>query len=399
MSDSGKDCGTPPRALFVTTVPVTLWSFLLPLAKALRAEGWRVDALSGFSGGVRPDLKGPPDWEQAFDELHSVKWSRSVRSFLRYRRLAREIRSLVIDGGYRVVHTHTPIASLITRLALRKVGGVRVIYTAHGFHFYRGQHRRLQGWLFRRAEQYCARFTDLLVVMNDEDEGAAHELVAFAPRCEVVRIDGVGIDLDDYVPPVLGAEREAELRDEYQLPEDSYVVGMIAELNDNKRHRLALYAARLLKQSHPRLRWLFIGSGPVEQALRIRVNAERLPVTFAGQVDATRLRELFALIDLGILVSEREGLPRSLMEFSAAGIPIAGTRTRGIIDEVRDERALAAGSAGDGGVGGGALAEVVGRIADDAGLAVELAASQKAYAREHFALDVILPKYLALYIV
>ena len=79
------------------------------------------------------------------------------------------------------------------------------------------------------------------------------------------------------------------------------------------------------------------------------------------------------------------------MELSAAGIPVAGTRTRGIIDEVRDERALAVSCHG------GAIAEVVARIADDPALAAELAMEQRAYALQRYTLDVVLPQYLALY--
>jgi len=394
MSDSAHKHDATPRALFVTTVPITLRAFLLPLAEGLRAEGWCVDALTGAedgTGGVRPGSEVSAAWQQAFDTIHTVPWSRSILSFAHYPQLARQVRTIVAEGGYHVVHVHTPIAALITRLALREVSGVRVIYTAHGFHFFRGQNERLRGWLFRRAEQYCARFTDVLVVMNDEDEAAARTLAAHAPRCEVQRIDGVGIKLGDYTAIPLTPEQEASLRKQYRLERASFVVGIIAEMNDNKRHRLALYAARVLKESHPRLRWLFIGTGPNERALRVRADAERLPVTFTGQLKRERLRELFSLIDLGLLVSEREGLPRSLMEFSAAGIPIAGTQSRGIIDEVRDERALATRARG------GAIAEVIARIADDSTLAAELAAQQHRFAQEHFSLDVILPRYLALY--
>jgi len=379
-------------------VPVTLRAFLLPLAQELRERGWCVDALCGPDDGTgstgsrrsASNIDSTALLERSFDTVHTIGWSRSMRSLLRYPALARELRRIVAAGNYNVIHTHTPIASLVARLALRRVRGLRVIYTAHGFHFYKGQRRRFAGWFFRKAEELCARFTDVLVVMNSEDERAAQVLVARAPRCRVVRIDGIGIDLGAYTPSELTTLQEEELRARYDIPKDSFVVACIAEMNENKRHGLLLDTAAVLCKRLPRVRWLFIGTGPLETELRRRTREEDLPVCFTGQIEREELCALFALTDLGLLASEREGLPRSLMEFIAAGIPIAGTRTRGIIDEVRDERALAAGNAAS-------LADVIARIEKYPNLAAELAYNQSVYAAEHFAQEVILPQYVTLY--
>ncbi|MCL2379893.1 MAG: glycosyltransferase [Coriobacteriia bacterium] len=396
------------KALFVTTVPITLHAFLLPLAEALHKHGWQIDALTGASEDSRSELG------VEFDTVHTVKWTRSPLSFLRYPKIARTIRQLVTTKGYQVVHVHTPIASLITRLALRTTADVRVIYTAHGFHFFKNEQGHAQGRIYRMMELMALPYTDVLVTMNDEDEAAAQLMakssmrlhgnktvndnrpqaresvykVPKAFRCTIARIDGVGIDVDAYSPAALSPEDEVKLRKCYGLNKGSFVIATIAEMNHNKRHRLLLDAARKLP---PEFQFLFIGTGPLEAALRKHAQQEQLSVSFTGQIDRRQLRELFALTNLGILVSEREGLPRSLMEFAAAGIPIAGTRTRGITDLACDKRAIAASATGT------AIAEVISNIADNPQLAVELAEKQCRHISENCVLDVIIPQYLTLY--
>jgi len=427
------------KALFVTTVPITLRAFLLPLAAALHAEGWQVDALTGSEDGTgsnqaqdipnpdvalnaevpgqRPDDISGADSEEVgasfllehFAQIHTVNWSRSPKSFLRYSKLAREIRQLVTSEQYKVVHVHTPIASLITRLALRKNKEVRIIYTVHGFHFYHDERGHLKGRLYRAIERIAIHYTDVLTVMNDEDEAAAHQLAAKTrklihgdnpntrvnrypvPRCTAARIDGVGIDMDTYSPTKLSQTRKAELQQHYKLAADSFTVGMIAEMNHNKRHHLLLEAAKQLKDSHPHIHWLCIGTGPLKAQLQEQVQHSNLPVSFTGQLDKQQLREALALTNLGILVSKREGLPRSLMEFTAAKVPIAGTKTRGIVEEVQDKRALANTATGP------ALAELIASIADNPSLATDLAQKQHVHATQNYTLDVVIPKYLKLY--
>jgi len=165
-------------------------------------------------------------------------------------------------------------------------------------------------------------------------------------------------------------------------------------MNANKRHRLLIEAMALLhrQQSLPWIRLLLVGQGPLESELRALVAAHDLTgtVIFAGQLTPDELRELLALTNAGMLVSGREGLPRSLMEMCASGILLAGTRTRGIIDEVLDERALADEATP------AALAALIEKLAKDPALRAELAQQQYAHLQEHYDLSHILPLYLEL---
>jgi len=378
------------RVLFVTTVASTLEAFLLPFARALRADGTRVDALAA-------DALRRPGLEAEFDQRFEVGWSRSLRCLLHYRRLAREVRELVARERYDVVWVHTPIAALVTRAALRRMksGGPRIVYTAHGFHFYRGGRPWPKQWFYRGIERLSLRWTDVLVVMNDEDHAAVQPWFKRARRrCKLARIDGIGIDSAAWTLPVLDETRKGELRERFRIPMGSFVITMIAEMNANKRHQLLIEAMALLhrRQSLPWIRLLLIGQGPLESELRALVDARDLggTVVFAGQLAPDELRELLALTNAGMLVSGREGLPRSLMEMCASGILLAGTRTRGVTDEVLDERALADEATP------AALATLIEKLAKDPALRAELAQRQYAHLQERYDLSHILPLYLEL---
>ena len=387
--------------LFVTTVASTLEAFLLPFARALRERGLRVDALSA-------DTLSTAGLAGEFDQRFEIGWSRSIRSLARYRRLARDVRVLVAREGYETVWVHTPIAALVTRAALRRGGprgalaggregalAPRVVYTAHGLHFFRGGPALTNG-VYRLLEKWAARrWTDVLVVMNDEDEAAARRWVAPGGwRCQLLRIDGIGIDAAEWAPVTLDPVRRQELRERFGLPPESFTITMIAEMNANKRHELLIEAVGELvaREATGELRLLLVGEGPRKTELRRLATEEGLAgtVVFTGQLRPDELRELLALTDLGMLVSAREGLPRSLMELCAAGIPLAGTRTRGIVDEVADERALASAPTP------AAIAELILRLAKDPALRDELARAQHARLMERYELGRVLEQYLEL---
>ncbi|MBR1672964.1 MAG: glycosyltransferase, partial [Fretibacterium sp.] len=121
-----------PKLLIVATVAATLRAFLLPYVRHFRSRGWRVDALAR-------DATLDPECRGAFDACHDAAFSRKPWALRDIRGLNNSIRALVTREGYDIVHTHTPVASFVTRLALRTLPQEtrpKVVYTAHGFHFY-----------------------------------------------------------------------------------------------------------------------------------------------------------------------------------------------------------------------------------------------------------------------
>jgi len=316
-----------PSVLFVTTVPVTLEVFLAPFARHFRKLGWRVDALSNGASSAE-SLTG------SFDGRYDIAWSRSPRSLLHILTLSRAVREIVARNRYDLVHVHTPIAAFVTRFALRRLPSAtrpKVVYTAHGFHFYSGQ-KPLPHFAYRTMERMAARWTDYLVTINAEDHEAACSFGTIDPS-RVRLIPGIGVDPAPFTG--VPAAEVARVRHELSVPEGAFMLLMIAEFGAVKRHGHLLNALKLV--GDPRVILVFAGDGPLEADLRARVRELGLEanVRFAGY--RRDVPALLAAANALTLVSEREGLPRSVLEGMAAGRPIIGTRTRGITDLVEPD--------------------------------------------------------------
>lgn len=319
----------PASALFVTTVPVTLQAFLLPFAAHFRAQGWRIDALAN-------DATSLPALLPAFDTIYDITWSRNPLALSDHFDTWSRVRRIVIEGRYDIVHVHTPIAAFVTRFALRSLPADErppIIYTAHGFHFYRGQ-GRLGHAAFRTLERSAAPWTDYLVTINQEDYEAARSFRGIDPS-RVRYIPGIGVDVDAYAESSVRPGARERVRDGLDVDPDAFMLTMVAEFSPVKRHT-HLFAA-LAEVVDPSVVLVLAGAGPLEPELRQA--AESLGVSdrirWAGF--RTDIPEVLAASDALTLVSAREGLPRSVLEAMAMGRPVIGTDTRGITDAVGDE--------------------------------------------------------------
>ncbi len=374
-----------PSALFVTTVPITLEAFLLPFAEHFRAKGWRIDALT-------KDATRYPAILGSFDTLYDITWSRNPLAVSDHFDTWARVRRIVIEGGYDVVHVHTPIAAFVTRFALRSLPPAErpaIIYTAHGFHFYEGQSRAGHA-VFSGMERRAAPWTDFLVTINEEDFRAARAFRGIAPE-RVRLIPGIGVDVERYDPASVSAEERAAVRAGLEVSPDAFMLVMVAEFSPVKRHGHLLEA--LARVEDDRVIVVLAGAGPLEDEVRERVVALGLEdrVRFAGF-----RRDIPALLAAGdalTLVSAREGLPRSVLEAMSMGRPVIGTRTRGIVDAVGDDEAGWIVPKHD----VAALAEAIDRAADDPAEARRRGTVARERARERFALADVLGAYADLY--
>jgi glycosyltransferase EpsD len=242
----------------------------------------------------------------------------------------RQLRRVLRDGQYDAVHCHTPVGGLLGRWAARGTGA-KVLYTAHGFHFYRGA--PLLNWLlYYPLERILARRTDVLITINDEDEALARQKF---PAGRVARVHGVGVDMARFapVPPV---ERMV-LRVRLGLPPEDPVLLCVAELNANKQQSLLVRAMPSVLTQFPRARLLL--AGPDHFGGRIQALARELRVSHAVTFLGERgdVPQLLAAADVVLAASLREGLPVNVMEAMAAGLPVIATDNRGHRELIRPE--------------------------------------------------------------
>jgi glycosyltransferase involved in cell wall biosynthesis len=306
--------------LIVATMAGTIRNFLLPYAAHFRGLGWRVDAAGN---GATDD----PVLRDAFDQVHEVPLSRSILDVGGILRARRAI-SALIDTGPDIVHVHTPIAGLVTRVAVRRAPAERrpaLAYTAHGFHFHEGGNPATNA-LYLTAERVAGRWTDRLIVINDEDEAAA-ERNRIVPRGRLVRMPGIGVDTRRYERSSIDPGEIARAREELGVPADAPLFVVVAELRSRKRVDDAI--ASLASMRHHDARLVLAGNGP-ERARLERLAGDlglRDRVHFLGWVQDVR-RIVCAATAL-ILPSEREGLARSVMEALALEVPVIASTARG----------------------------------------------------------------------
>jgi glycosyltransferase involved in cell wall biosynthesis len=334
----------PPRLLITTGSTSTLTAFLLPYARHYRERGWRVDAATYQA----------PDCEacvEAFDHVHHVPWTRNPLDPVNMLRAPAVVRGLVREHGYDLVHSHDPIASFVTRYALRGLrrrSGLKVVYTAHGFYFYPGA-PRARNLAFGTLERIASLWTDYLVVMNREDLEAARRFPLAADR--VMTMPGIGVDLSHYDPARVSPEEVAAVRAELGLRPEQRMLLMAAEFTRRKRHADVVEA--LARCGREQVVLACAGRGALmddvrEQAERLGVSERVLYLGYRQDLPVL-LRASFALV----LPSDLEGLPRSVMEAACLERPVLASRIRGtrelvsdqtgVLFEVGDVEALAAG--------------------------------------------------------
>ena len=308
------------KILYVTTVGGTM-GFFKDFIKRLIDEGNDVDITTN-----EQDYPIPQCYYEWGCKIFHIDTSRSPLSFGNVRAI-KQLKKIVIENKYDIVHCHTPIAAMCTRIACRRArkSGTRVIYTAHGFHFFRGAPKK--NWLlYYPVEKLCARFTDVLITINREDYDLAKRKLR-AGRVEYVA--GVGIDVDRFACVTVDkAQKKASLG----IGENAPVVFSVGELNENKNHRTALFAISKIDGVH----YVVAGKG----ALLTSLNETAASLGISDRVHFLGYREdvleLYGIADVFLHPSYREGLPVSVMEAMASGLAIVASRIRGNEDLVED---------------------------------------------------------------
>lgn len=321
----------PPRLLIATSVPSTIAAFLLPYAAHYRALGWQVDA--ACNGGPTD-----PGVVEAFDRVHHVPWTRRPLDPANLLEAPNLLRALVREADYDLVHLHDPIAAFVGRYALRGLrarGRPKVVYTAHGFHFFRGA-SPARHFVFRTLETVASRWTDRLIVINKEDLAAAQRFPI--PTAKVRYMPGIGVDTSRYDPEAVSETDVERLRASLNLADTDRMVLMVAEFNPGKRHMDAISA--LAVADRPELVLACAGVGPMME--QVRMHAQALGVGDRVKLLGYR-RDIPALLraSIGLLLpSEREGLPRCIMEASCLERPVIATRIRGVSELVNERTGI-----------------------------------------------------------
>lgn len=312
----------PKKVLFCATVDIHFQAFHLPYMKWFQEQGWEVHA----AAQGRLEL---PHVDRRF-EVPIQRSPFRMKNLQAYQQL----KKLIDEQQYEIIHCHTPMGGVLTRLAARqaRVQGTKVIYTAHGFHFCKGA-PMLSWLLYYPIEKLLSYYTDCLITINHEDFELATNRGFRAGRIE--HVHGVGVSTERFRPIGEHAKRHARLSLGYGP--DDFLMIYAAEFNRNKNQQLLLEAMALIKDEMPEGKLLLAGAGPLQEACRQR--AAELGIADRVQLLGHRrdLDQLLPICDAAVASSLREGLPVNIMEAMACSLPVIATDNRGHRELVRNE--------------------------------------------------------------
>uniref|UniRef100_I5AQ96 Glycosyltransferase n=1 Tax=Eubacterium cellulosolvens (strain ATCC 43171 / JCM 9499 / 6) TaxID=633697 RepID=I5AQ96_EUBC6 len=314
------------RVLMVATVPSMIGQFNMNNIQILIKMGFMVDVAADFSDTSVWPKERVNEFKKQMSEMNidciQIDFSRSPLNVGRHIRSYKETRELLRKRKYAFVHTHTPIASAVIRMVAHKTG-TRVIYTAHGFHFYDGA--PLKNWiLFYPIEKYLSRYTDVLITINKEDFRRAKR--KFKAK-KTVYIPGVGVDTEKFKPRESGRKR---IREELGLPEDTMMLLSVGELNENKNHESVIKAL----EGVDNITYVVVGKGALGERLRTVAKQRDVDLRLMGY--RPDVSDFYDAADIYILPSICEGLNVSLMEAMASALPCCAGRIRGNVDLIDD---------------------------------------------------------------
>ena len=305
------------KILYVTTIGTTINAFLVPHIKYLIENGYKVDIATNVDVEINKELLDIG--VRVFD----IPFQRNPLS-INNKKAYKEIQELQDKEQYDIVHVHTPVASFVTRYALRKEKNLKMVYTCHGFHFYKGG-SPLNWILFYPIERIAAKWTDHLITINSEDFKVASKF-KLRRNGQASKMHGVGIEKEKYVVENFD---KSLYRKSLGLNEDDFVILVLAELNKNKNHIQLIKTMSLLKDKYPNIKAIFAGTGPLEDDIKNEIIKNGLEGRISLLGWRNDVKELINSSDIVGLFSKREGLGKCLLEAMICGKCVIATNTRG----------------------------------------------------------------------
>lgn len=380
--------GHPPRLLHVCAVDFTARHFLLPLMRAQRDWGFQVD-FACAPGPATPALVAEGFPHHAVEIPRSAKPSALLSAY-------RALRALMKRERFDVVHLHTPVASLLGRPAARASRVPLVIYTAHGFYFHDAM-PTLEHALHIRLERWAQRYADFLMTQSREDaETAIAQCIA--PPGRVLAI-GNGVDLRAFNTPSDPDAIRRDVRSEFSIDPAAPLALMMGRVVREKGYPELFAAWPRVLAACPRAHLLCVGPQlasdrdgfAAEAALFLEHAPLEGTVSMAGfRGDVARLLHA---ADLFVLPSHREGMPRSILEAMASGLPVVATNIRGSREEVvPGETGLLVPPADS-----DALAHAIVELLNDEPLRLRMGAAARLRAESEFDEQLVIARQLAVY--
>ena len=316
------------KVLMLSSVASMIEQFNMDNIKLLQELGYDVDVACNF-------IQGNTCSNEVIDELKrklnnmgvnyfQIDFSRSVFQLHKEYIAYKQVKKILEENNYYFVHCHSPIGGVVGRLVCSQYN-TKCIYTAHGFHFYKGA--PLKNWiLFYPIERLLSSKTDILITINREDYKLALDKMK-ASRIEF--INGVGIDSSKFLLKLFDKEKK---RCELGISSSDVMVLSVGELNKNKNHEAIIKALAQIDSKN--IHYFIAGQGNKKEYLQSLAKEYNVNLHLLGF--RTDIIELLNVADIYAFPSQREGLSVALMEAIAAGLPCVVSNIRGNVDLIDD---------------------------------------------------------------
>lgn len=313
------------KVLYVATVDIHIKTFHLPYLKMLHDMGYEVHvATNGTEQFPCCDKKYTIPIERNPYKLKNIK-------------AIKELKKIIDKENYDIIHCHTPMGSVVTRLAAKQArkNETRVIYTAHGFHFYKGA--PVINWLlFYPVEKCLSKYTDTLITINKEDYELAKN--KFSGSCKDIEyVPGVGIDTKKF-DITMSEKEKSTLKKSLGLKKNDFILTCVARLDKNKNQGFLISAMKKITDKYNDIHLLLVGPDELNGKYQKKVKKYKLEnnVHFLGRRDD--IPQLLLISDIVVSASKREGLPVNIIEAFASGKPVVALNCRGMSDLIDNRK-------------------------------------------------------------
>ncbi|MBR2289909.1 MAG: glycosyltransferase family 4 protein [Clostridia bacterium] len=311
------------KVLFTATVDSHILHFHIPFLKLFKENGYEVHVATNGNEEI-----------PYCDVKHTVSFERSPLKINNLKAI-KQLKEIIDSEKFDIIHCHTPMGSVVTRLAALKArkNGTRVIYTAHGFHFFKGA--PLKNWLiFYPVEKYLSKYTDTLITINQEDYELAKN--KFTKCKDIQYVPGVGIDPKKFDFEFSDEDKKA-LRGSLGLKEEDFVMIYPAEISNRKRQMWLIDSVKELLQKNSDLHLLLPGKDSLNGKCQELTNQLRLDNQIHILGYRKDIPQLLKISNLAVSTANQEGLPVNLMEAMYVGLPIVASNCRGNRDLITNE--------------------------------------------------------------
>lgn len=309
------------KILYLASLDTHLTSFHLPYINWFKEQGYEVH-LAYKGPRVIPNV----------DKIWKLNFERSPfkkSNFFIYK----ELKNIIDSNGYDLIHCHTPTVGVITRLAAisARKRGTKVIYTSHGFMFYKGA-PILNWFLFFPIQWLLSIITDCLITINKEDFkilSTKKFLSKSKHKINSIGINSKRININNFPD-------KDKIRYDLGYKKKDVIISYIAEFNPGKRHKFVIDVFNELNKTYSNLKLQFAGSGMLMEVMQQRVKELNIEnqVTFLGFTKD--IAKYIKITDIGISASNREGFGLGVAEINMIGIPVVISNIRGHNEIVKD---------------------------------------------------------------